>query len=73
MRRGYCEVHPDIPESYPCSECTSREEEPYPEQERDYYDGMERHYYAMVEQYWWDREQSMPHNISRPSLPEMGE
>ena len=22
LRRGYCEVHPDIHEEYPCSECS---------------------------------------------------
>ncbi len=21
LRQGYCEVHPDVPEPYPCSEC----------------------------------------------------
>jgi len=36
LRRGYCEVHPDVPEEYPCSECMRRyereSEPPEPEQ-----------------------------------------
>jgi hypothetical protein len=24
LQRGYCEVHPDIPEEYPCSRCMER-------------------------------------------------
>ena len=30
LRRGYCEVHPDVAEEYPCSFCyeSYREEEP---------------------------------------------
>jgi len=32
LRRGYCEVHPDIPEEYPCSGCMERHsEQRYPE------------------------------------------
>ena len=24
LRRGYCEVHPDVPEEYPCSVCMQK-------------------------------------------------
>lgn len=33
LRRGYCEVHPDMPEGYPCSECMQKHQrEPEPPQ-----------------------------------------
>ncbi len=34
LRRGYCEVHPDVKEEYPCSRCIGeryRPEPAYPE------------------------------------------
>lgn len=27
LRRGYCEVHPYVPEEYPCCECRRRDDE----------------------------------------------
>ena len=50
LRRGYCEVHPDIHEEYPCSECMYREDDRYPEPEmpdprqQDYEDDMIRQF-----------------------------
>lgn len=47
LRRGYCEVHPDIPEEWPCAVCMenssrlSREEQAY----REYYEQQGREYY----------------------------
>jgi len=26
LQRGYCEVHPDVPEEYPCSVCLQRDQ-----------------------------------------------
>lgn len=34
LRRGYCEVHSDIPESYPCSICSMESEQYYKEQDQ---------------------------------------
>ncbi len=40
LRPGYCEVHPDMPESYPCSQCDEEirmrylPEQQYPEPEQ---------------------------------------
>lgn len=31
LRRGYCEVHPDVPEEYPCHLCVARERQPEPD------------------------------------------
>lgn len=29
LQRGHCEVHPDIPEEYPCSRCMERSQSSY--------------------------------------------
>jgi hypothetical protein len=39
LRPGYCEVHPDVHESYPCRYC-------YEEQEYQYYDDPRNDEYA---------------------------
>ena len=38
LRPGYCEVHPDIKEEYPCSKCIEESFPPltYPEPEQPY-------------------------------------
>ena len=47
LRRGYCEVHPNVHEEYPCTLCNQdainyrdmeREREHYTELERQYYE-----------------------------------
>jgi len=29
LQKGHCEVHPDVPEEYPCSRCMERSNPPY--------------------------------------------
>ena len=54
LRRGYCEVHPDVPEEYPCFFCrqkydnNKRQKEEYDRdmamQEQEYYIEQHIHY-----------------------------
>ena len=51
LRPGYCEVHPEMPETYPCSECYY---DYYPpEQEQPYPDEMDAAYNRYYEKLQW--------------------
>ena len=53
LRGGYCEVHPDVPESYPCSECMY-EQQYYEEQK-----SQEEQYYRYLEELKYEHWQSI--------------
>jgi len=56
LKRGHCEVHPQVAEEYPCSLCyqqdesRNRDKQQYNDmgrqQEKEYYEGMEREHYG---------------------------
>lgn len=49
LRRGYCEVHPDVHEEYPCSVCIA-EKKRVAEQERQMYEaGMQEQHISALE------------------------
>jgi hypothetical protein len=57
LRPGYCEVHPDIPEEYPCSLCVIQDEgdaEAYRQYEECMAQEAEEYYREELEQYTWD-------------------
>ena len=47
LRPGYCEVHPDHREEYPCSRCYAEYEEYYRQQKYDVYVQREGDWYYM--------------------------
>ncbi|HEC61465.1 MAG TPA: hypothetical protein ENI27_04350 [bacterium] len=55
LRRGYCEVHPDNNQEYPCDICMGEDqhpEQPYPEQTiEEYCEGSEGHSFYMKDQH----------------------
>lgn len=52
LSRGYCEVHPHVPEPYPCHLCIAaaqREDDYYKAMDEQYEDLKRRHYEEMQE------------------------
>lgn len=54
LRRGYCEVHPHVNQSYPCDLCyAEHDRQSEKEREKKQYEAMEREMYAEQERQYW--------------------
>jgi len=63
LKLGHCEVHPNIKEPYPCSQCElEREEDRRIGIEDGYYSEMEQDYYRYLQdeyEYWLEQRFSL--------------
>lgn len=54
LTSGYCEVHPWVPEEYPCYQCIRRQEEENERRRQD--DLIQEHYWAQIKEHEEEQE-----------------